>query len=295
MRWWLSLFCVVASIGAAQGQQSPGPAGAPEGVWREQIHWIPMTDEAGMRQLLYARICRPAGEAPARIVLIAHGSPGPAPPRRLSMAPVACDSEAARWFLDRGFVVVAGMRRGYGATGGPWVEGEWSCDSRDYARAAFVGARDIAAMVDYAAALPFARPGGVVLVGHSAGGWAALGYNAMPHPLVTAIVSMAGGRGGHDQNRPSSNCHPERLAAAAGQLARTATTPMLWIYAENDSYFAPAIAAAMDAAYSENGGKAEFAQLGPYGGDGHRLFVGPGGSQIWGPLVARYLAGRPAQ
>src|SRR4029077_18865062 len=176
-----------------------------------------------------------------------------------------------------------------------WVEGDWACDNRDYARAAFVGAHDIAAMVDYAAALPFARPGGMVLVGHSAGGWAALAYNAMPHPLVTAIVSMAGGRGGHDQNRPGSNCHPERLAEAAGQLARTATTPMLWIYAENDSYFAPAIAAAMDAAYTQKGGKAEFEQLGAHRRDRHRLFFGPGGSQIWGPLVARYLPSRPAQ
>jgi hypothetical protein len=51
----------------------------------------------------------------------------------------------------------------------------------------------------------------------------------------------------------------------------------------------------MYAAYTQNGGKAEFEQLGPYGNDRHRLFFGPGGSQIWGPLVERYLAGRPPQ
>ena len=70
---------------------------------------------------------------------------------------------------------------------------------------------------------------------------------------------------------------------------------MLWIYAENDSFFAPPIAAAMYAAFSQNGGKAAFHQLGPYGSDGHRLFFAPGGSQVWGPLVAGYLAGRPGQ
>ena len=295
MRWWLSLVFVLAWPSLAQAQQMPGPVGEPQGVWREQIHWVPMTDEAGMQHLLYARICRPAGEAPARIVLIAHGSPGPAPMRRLAMAPAACDGEAARWFLDRGYAVVAGMRRGYGATGGDWVEGDWACDNRDYLRAALVNAHDIAAMVDYAATLPFARPGGMVLVGHSAGGWASIAYDLLPHPRVTAFVNFAGGRGGHEYNRPSSNCHPERLAEAAGRFGRTATTPMLWIYAENDSFFAPAIAAAMYAAYTQNGGKAEFEQLGPYDNDGPRLFFGQSGSRVWGPLVERYLASRPAQ
>ena len=84
----------------------------------------------------------------------------------------------------------------------------------------------------------------------------------------------------------------ELLVEAAGRLARTTTTPMLWIYTENDSFFAPALAAAMYAAYTQNGGKGEFEHLGPFGQDGHRLFFGAGGSQIWGPMVARYLASR---
>jgi hypothetical protein len=46
-------------------------------------------------------------------------------------------------------------------------------------------------------------------------------------------------------------------------------------------------------AFTRNGGKADFEQVGPYGDDGHRLFFGQGGSQIWGPLVAGYQ--QPAQ
>jgi hypothetical protein len=64
---------------------------------------------------------------------------------------------------------------------------------------------------------------------------------------------------------------------------------MLWVYSENDSYFAPPIAASLYDAYTRNGGKAEVVQVGPYGKDGHRLFFGTGGSQIWGPLVESYL------
>ena len=211
------------------------------------------------------------------------------------MNPVSCDSEAARWFLERGFVVIAALRRGYGATGGYWAEGYGKCPDVDYARAGLESARDIAATVDYAAALPFARPQGIVLVGQSAGGWGAIAYNATPHRRVTAIVNMAGGRGGHQNDVPNSNCRPDLLAAAAGQLAHGATTPMLWVYTENDSFFAPAIASALYGAYSQNGGRAEFEHPGPFSNDGHRLFFGPSGSQIWGPLVARYLASRPAQ
>jgi len=272
VRWWLSIVLVVVWAGLAQGQPAPGPVGAPEGIWREQIHWVPL-DVAGTRYLLYTRICRPPGEGPARVVVIAHGSP-PSASARPGMKPVACDSETARWFLDRGFVVVAAMRRGYGETGGYWVEGAPRCVAADYFTAGLESTRDIAATVEYAATLAFPRPQGMVVIGHSAGGWGALAYNAMPHPRVTAFVSMAGGRGGHYENQANMNCQPELLIDAAGRLARTTTTPML---------------------FTQNGGKGEFDPVGPFGQDGHRLFLSAGGSQIWGPLVARYLATRPAQ
>jgi dienelactone hydrolase len=173
------------------------------------------------------------------------------------MNPISCGSETAEWFLKRGFVVISAMRRGYGATGGNWAEGFASCRDADYFRAGLETARDLAAIVDYAAAFPYAQPREVVVVGQSAGGWGAIAYNALPHPRVTAFVNMAGGRGGHHQNKPNNNCRPDLLAEAAGRFARTASTRMLWVYAQNDSFFAPVIAAATYRAYTENGGKAE--------------------------------------
>jgi len=294
VRSWLGFVLVVAWAGIAQAQQAPGPVGAPDGVWREQIHWIPMTDASGANHLLHARICRPAGDAPARVVAIAHGTF----PNNGAATPGRCDSEVARWFLDRGFVVIFALRRGYGATGGAWAEGIYHrpCDAPDYARAGLETALDIAATIDYGTALPFARPRAAVVIGQSGGGWGALAYNSMAHPRVTALISVSGGRGQvMTKSGPSGICRPDLLADAAGRLARTATTPMLWVYAENDSFFASPLVAAMYGAYTQNGGKGEFEHLGPFGQDGHRLFFAPGGSQIWGPLVARYIASRPAQ
>lgn len=272
----------------------PGPEGQPSGPWREQFHWVPMRDALGFSHLLYTRICRPQRETPARVVLINHGSPADSDARP-RMQPFRCESELARWFLTRGYIVVAGLRRGYGETGGQWAEDFGrTCAAEGYAQAGRESARDFDALVNYATSLPYARPDGVVVVGHSAGGWGTEAYDSMPHPKVIAMVSMAGGRGGHQHMLPNNNCRPDELARAAGIFGATASTPMLWVYAENDTFFAPELAAAMYAAFSRAGGKAEFIQTGPFGNDGHMLFVNRGGSAIWGPMMERYLASRGA-
>jgi dienelactone hydrolase len=300
IRGWivaLALFLAVSS--RASVAATAGPEGQPNGPWREQIHWVPAQGAFGSQALLYTRICRPRGDAPARVVLLNHGAP-PDPNIRPTMQPSACDSEAVQWFLTRGYLAVMGMRRGYGQTGGIYVEGTGrSCSNEEYtaeeyARSGRESARDIDALVNYATALPYAKPTGAVVVGQSAGGWAADAYDSMPHPKVIALVSMQGGRGGHEHLLPNHNCRPEELTRAAGIFGATATTPMLWVYAANDTFFAPELAAAMYAAFSKAGGRAEFIQTGPFGDEGHRLFYGRGGSAIWGPMMQRYLAERGA-
>lgn len=260
------------------------------GILPDQVLQIPVTDADGAQHLIQARLCRPAdGNALARLVVINHGSP-PSASARPAMQLGRCDGEAAHWFIARGYAVVFALRRGYGATGGDWAESYGGCAQADYVHAGLETARDIAATVDYATTLPGIRPDGAVVVGQSAGGWGTIAYNSQPHPKVAAFVAMAGGRGGHEDNVPNQNCRPERLAEAAGHFGATASTPMLWVYAANDSYFAPPIASALQQAFTEAGGKAELERPGPYDGDGHRLFFGPSGSAVWGPMVEHYLA-----
>jgi dienelactone hydrolase len=204
-----------------------------------------------------------------------------------------------RWFLDRGFIVVMALRRGYGTTGGDWVEGIHHKPGDDYFRPGLETARDIAATVDYAIALPFARPQAAIVIGVSGGGWGTVAYNSIPHPHVTALISMAGGRG---QSMTKEGVllpelgvwRPDLLIDAAGRFGLTATTPMLWIYSENDRYFTPALATSLYQAFTRNGGKAEFEEVGPYDNDGHRFFSG-GAAQVWGPLVAGYLDRQPKE
>src|ERR1700737_4198145 len=88
-----SLFFVTGLNSRAPAQSTPGPVGSPEGVWREQLHWIPMLDALGNRHLLYARICRPLGDMPSRFVVIAHGTF----PNNRAAVPGRCEAETTRW------------------------------------------------------------------------------------------------------------------------------------------------------------------------------------------------------
>ena len=251
-----------------------------------------MQEADGSQRLLYTRICRPPGDVPARVVLINHGSP-PDAAVRPKMRPTACENEAVEWFLKRNFLVVLGQRRGYGLSAGRYAESSVSCSSTDYVAAGLESARDIRALVSYAMTLPYARRGHVVVLGQSAGGWATVALNEQPPADVVALISMAGGRGGHMGNVPNNNCRPHELTKAAGQLGAAAKLPMLWVYTANDSYFGPDLAAAMHAAYVGAGGQAAFSALPPFAQDGHTLLFGKGGSVVWGPLIEGYLKSRP--
>ena len=249
----------------------------------------PVTSADGTVINMQSSLCRPASPGPARLVVIAHGSPPRAATRpRMRLTP--CNNEAVAWFTQQGYAVALFMRRGYGGTDGPYAEGSGPCAHVDYIHSGVESARDIAALIDTATQRPGVRSDGVILIGHSAGGWGAIAYDSQPHSKVAAMISMAGGRGGHEDDQPNRNCRPDALAAAAGQFGAHATTPMLWIYTANDSYFAPPIAEALHDSFVRAGGQAELHQLEAFGADGHALFFGRGGSAIWGPLMSAYLA-----
>jgi dienelactone hydrolase len=203
----------------------------------ERLVTVPLIEGHGRTAQLHARVCYRNGDVPATLVLINHGSP-PNAADRPKMSLGRCDQEAAQWFLGHGYVVAFVLRRGYGENGGKWAEDYGGCSSPNFVRAGLETAVDIDAAVRALITLPFVKSSGVIIVGQSAGGWGAIAYNSVPHPQVAAFVVMAGGRGGHHDNRPRENCRPDLLAESAGHFGRTAATPMLWIYTANDSYLA---------------------------------------------------------
>lgn len=239
---------------------------------------------------LVTTVKRPPGGARRPLVVINHGSP--ADGQRTNLARPSYSSLSA-WFLARGYVVALPLRRGYGETGGDWAESYGACQSPDYFAAGLQGASDIKATIDYMRSLPYVAADRTVVLGQSAGGWATVALSSLNPPGVLGMVSFAGGRGGH-QHLPGGgigNCVPDALVKAAARYGSTARVPMLWIYTENDSFFAPALARRMVEAYDRAGGRATLKPLGPFAKDGHTLAGSDNGQALWSPPLADFLAG----
>lgn len=76
--------------------------------------------------------------------------------------------------------------------------------------------------------------------------------------------------------------------AASGRDGATTHNPSLWIFAQNDGFFGPAIARQMFDAYTAAGAPAEFDAAPPYDHDGHLLIFSPTPA-LWWPRVSEFL------
>ncbi len=278
---------LVLASGAVDAQELPGPQGPETGASRRQLWLLPIPDE---RLLMHAIVLRPAGRGPFPLAVINHGSIQSAQMRE--KYPLREYPIASEWLLARGYAVVLPQRPGHGETGGPYFEDQGRCDSPDYRRAGLRTAESIEAAISYMKAQPFVRSSGMVVVGHSAGGWGALALASRNPEAVQAVINFAGGRGGRSQNKPNNNCSPDQLIATAGEFGRSARIPTLWLYSENDSFFAPALSRNMYEAFRGAGGRAEYHLLPPFGADGHRLIDMNDAAALWVPIVETFLSER---
>lgn len=281
-------FLLLAQAASAQleiGAGSPGPIGAEQGAWRSQQWLIPLRGE---QLLMHATVLRPPGPGPFPLAIINHGS-SQSSYARAQLKP-SLYRHVSQWFLERGYAVAVPIRGGHGATGGPYFEDQGRCEEPDYEKAGAAVADSIEAAVDYLTAQPFVEKSGVVVVGQSAGGWGALALAARAPSKVRAAVNFSGGRGGHADGVSGRNCAPERLVAAAQAFGRSAKIPTLWLYAENDSYFAPALSRRMAEAFQRAGGRAEYHLLRPALGEGHIFIEEAAAVPLWSPLLEKFLA-----
>jgi dienelactone hydrolase len=233
---------------------------------------------------LVARVVRPAGQGPYPLVVLNHGSPRDEADRP-RMSPSGLAAQARRFALG-GWVAVAMLRRGYGASTGAWAEGFGACNSADYTRAGLASASDIASTVRHFQKLPYVDRNKVVAVGVSAGGFGSIAFSSLGLPGVVAVLNFAGGRG---SQKADTVCSKERLVDATKAFGRTARVPTLWVYADNDHFFGPQLAREMFGAYTTAGGQASFTKAANFGEEGHYLFSVDEGIPIWRPIANAFL------
>src|SRR4051794_15947515 len=169
---------------------------------------------------------RPAQPRPS--IVFSHASPLTAAERR-GMTPFGSSfgaSWAIEWFVQRGYVVVSALRRGFGASEGRFSEGV-DREQRDYARAGRAAAADIRAALSFTQALAGVDPTRIVLAGHSAGGFGSLALASEGVP-VRGVINFAGGKGA--QLLGAGAPYTSAITAAAGEYGKTARVPSLWIY-----------------------------------------------------------------
>lgn len=221
-------------------------------------------------------------EQPRPTIVFSHGSPLTRAERRRMTT--LDESWAIQWFVARGYVVVAALRRGFGASQGSFAEG-LDREHYDYERAGRVAAVDIRAVLRFAASRPGVDPARIVLAGHSAGGFGSLALASEGVP-VRGVINFAGGKGA--QLLGAGPPYTTAIASAAGEYGRTCRVPSLWIYATNDKWFAPPIATAMFDAYRSGGAPANLLRLPSVGDDGHSLFTAEA-VNLWSFAAEQFL------
>lgn len=217
----------------------------------------------------------PEGAGPFPIAVINHGKANGNPRFQARYRPLG----AVRFFMARGYAVVVPMRQGFSKSTGSYIGGGCNIESNGREQAG-----DVAAVLDYASAQPWADKSRIVVVGQSHGGWTTLAFGTLHYPGVKGLIDFAGGL-----RQEECVGWQNGLIGAAGTYGKETRTPSLWFYGDNDSYFPPFTWKGMHESYVAAGGQARLVAFGTFGGDSHAMFGSPAGAPIWQPEVANFL------
>jgi dienelactone hydrolase len=245
---------------------------------RLEVHYLD-----GTTAQLEALITRPDRPGQFPLVLMNHGTPRDAT-ERVKLSPTSTSGHALL-FARRGYAVVQVMRRAYGKSSNDYAEDSGPCDHKEYGPGVRASADDVLAALRALQREPWVDPTRVLLLGVSAGGLAAVAAAATNPRGVIGVISFAGGRG---SPAPDQVCDAKNLIALEAELGRTGRVPELWVYAQNDHFFSPALAQQLHAAYTGAGGVAELVKAPPFGEDGHMLFM-RAPPQLWWQYVEPML------
>lgn len=268
---------ILVLIGIASGADPQTPANAPlnpEWVYlrdytferMEATREVHDAEDNGTIRLV-AYVYRPVKDDRREVVLYSHGSTASwtrSPKEQGDAPPVA----VLRFFLSRGYTVVAPMRRGRGESSGTYVEEcavyAGKCSPADQValgdRALKEALLDTYSVIDQIVYGMVPRDSRMIAVGHSRGGFLSLVLAGERPGAVKGVVSFAGGwQAMNDRVTPADHRH--RVEVQAGPLRRAAKharAPSIWIYADRDPLYNEAGRQGILKAWRDAGGKADY-------------------------------------
>jgi dienelactone hydrolase len=253
------------------------------------------THDADVRMVTAVfRPVRPAGDGKLPVLIYSHGRSGTDVER--SRTKVLDPRGHVRYWLRKGFAVVAPIRPGYGETGGADRESSgvrydvfgncWG--PPDFGRSAAAATAAVTATIEWVRQQPWADASRIVLVGSSMGGLTSAASAAANPNGVVAYINFSGGTGGDGGRAPRRSCGSEEMADLMYRYGKTTRMPSLWLYAENDLYWGAEWPRAWHRAFSAGGSRTEFIMTEALpNADGHQLLAR--GSRLWTAHVDRFL------
>src|SRR6478609_3160165 len=109
------VFCALPALSVIAMSANAAPAVTVEAAAQEIVG---LATSSG--STLQTRVLRPPGSGPFPLAIVSHGSPADAAQRPSMEIPTF--PLVSNWLLARGYMVGLPRRRGYGQTGGPWLE-----------------------------------------------------------------------------------------------------------------------------------------------------------------------------
>lgn len=291
IRSWQRIVALAACTGAALWALPAAGAtmsyGQPlDPALREEVHRV---DVPGTAAAIVMTSYRPRGHGPFPWIVLSHGT-AVSPEANRAIARYRNPNVVRQW-VQRGYAVLAPVRRGYGASGGPSLSDSYGgCANADFEGAAEQAAKDLLAAIGWAKTQPDLDAARWLLVGQSAGGFASI-YTASKQPAgLAAVLAFAPGRGGDPDKRPGKPCAADRLAALFGKAAPKIRVPVLWFYAENDRFIGPQAQQLYFDAFRRGGGRGELVIVPPFPHrQGHGVMPSQEGTALWTAAVARFL------
>lgn len=199
----------------------------------------------------------PLGAGPHPTLLLHHGSTGNGD--NAALFGLTYQHEGlARFFVERGWMVLFPQRRGRGNSGGLYDEGftadrsRYSCQENLALAGLERALQDADVVTNFVVSMPDLDPAHVLIGGISRGGILATAHAQRRPSVYRGVVNFVGGWLG-EACAGAATVNRSTFARAGAQ-----PSPVLWLYGENDPFYSPAHSRGNYDAFVAAGGSGSF-------------------------------------